>query len=599
MIEQSKINDFKPDHPSLIWKHQAWFLIQITSIAEQIFSALDEKLNPKLFILGFGNAISTPLICQKSGRDDYKYQPEFFACVMDLASEIDDDKQARHFQTNPIDKSDRNTERISASSIKTAVERLLNDSIHQSRISYCSEPTIIGDYRVSVVLQLDATPWGSHKVFNIKWAGRTRLPASLVDSAAEEFLWACVKGLGSRNAGLDLDALGRDTEQIFRAAGRELTFRAALAGGGSMPRLFDALNVLASKNYEGARASGELFIINPDHPDLEIMITFKPGIELRDYGAARKVLEMAVDNTVGGKTENLLLLSTGHEIYGIGKVNANYDRKYAEVYTVRFSGHYAWDLSYDGRTVMKVLAGHPSLPQSPINRERFLDLLSRILPDTNSNPDALWEIITNASKQHHGTMIVISGDAAYEAARLAGQSTLIEPSALSPENLLMLTAIDGAVLIDSGGICHAVGVILDGIAVAGKGTRARGARYNSAIRYVDSVNHEKGTLVVVISEDGMINLMPDLMPRISRMEITENLMRVRAAINAETIDRKEYYEAMTWLNTHRFYLSEAVCSELNEIKTATKPKLETQNGMSITHADFAAYSEMNNTYFLD
>ena len=47
-----------------------------------------------------------------------------------------------------------------------------------------------------------------------------------------------------------------------------------------------------------------------------------------------------------------------------------------------------------------------------------------------------------------------------------------------------VTSIDGAVLLDSHGVCHSIGVILDGIAT-NKGTSARGARYNSAVRYVD------------------------------------------------------------------------------------------------------------------
>jgi hypothetical protein len=218
---------------------------------------------------------------------------------------------------------------------------------------------------------------------------------------------------------------------------------------------------------------------------------------------------------------------------------------------------------------------------------------------TTPDVDALWWIVEKAAEQKHGTMIVISDAAKSEANRLADQSTLIEPTLLSEENiLLMLTSIDGAVLVGPTGTCHAVGVILDGKAVAGKGTRARGSRYNSAIKYIATEEEkENKCLAVVISEDGMINLVPTLMPRIRRSEINENVEKVHDAINAEVVNRKQYYRAMEWLSGHRFYLPEAVCIELNEIKEVTKQRLLKESGSSLTQADFKPHPEMNDSYF--
>jgi len=61
------------------------------------------------------------------------------------------------------------------------------------------------------------------------------------------------------------------------------------------------------------------------------------------------------------------------------------------------------------------------------------------------------------------------------------------------------------VLPDPQGYCYSIGVILDGKASAGHGNSTRGARYNSAIRYVESSDFP--TLVVVVSEDGMVDVM--------------------------------------------------------------------------------------------
>jgi hypothetical protein len=57
--------------------------------------------------------------------------------------------------------------------------------------------------------------------------------------------------------------------------------------------------------------------------------------------------------------------------------------------------------------------------------------------------------------------------------------------------------------LDLEGKCHSIGVILDGLA-SERGDAARGARYNSAIRYVESSAH--ACLAVVLSEDGLINI---------------------------------------------------------------------------------------------
>jgi hypothetical protein len=107
--------------------------------------------------------------------------------------------------------------------------------------------------------------------------------------------------------------------------------------------------------------------------------------------------------------------------------------------------------------------------------------------------------------QQHGAMLVITASAADEAVRLDKQATVVEPFTLTPDLIDLVTRIDGAVLIDLEGTCHAIGVILDGQA-SDKCTSARGARYNSAVRYAYD---RAGRVVLVKSEDGMVNVLPE------------------------------------------------------------------------------------------
>jgi DNA integrity scanning protein DisA with diadenylate cyclase activity len=86
----------------------------------------------------------------------------------------------------------------------------------------------------------------------------------------------------------------------------------------------------------------------------------------------------------------------------------------------------------------------------------------------------------------------------------AKQATVVEPFALTRHLIDLVTRIDGAVLIDLEGTCHAVGVILDGQA-SDICDPARGARYNSGVRYA---YHQADRVVLVKSEDGRLNVLP-------------------------------------------------------------------------------------------
>ena len=126
-----------------------------------------------------------------------------------------------------------------------------------------------------------------------------------------------------------------------------------------------------------------------------------------------------------------------------------------------------------------------------------------------------------------------------------------------------ITSIDGATLLDDSGVCHSIGVILDGTA-SDKGTSERGARYNSAIRYVEF--KKRKCVAIIISEDGMVDLYPNLLPRIKKNDIKEHLDRLRIQSKESVLDVEEYHDIMRWFDLHEFYLSQEQCVEINKIK---------------------------------
>lgn len=581
---------------ALHWVYQK----AMSDFAQKLFKYLDEDLRPRFFIVGIPQDDSRPVWLEPS--EDSGYTPEFFDRVVPSAKDIEAEEVAKNAWKNP---SRRNSKiRVSAKSIQKAAENILNDK-DAKFVSYCAEPATIGKYYVCCVLQFEEHAFRSHYSVPVQWRGGIRLSGSLIDATAVEFLRVCRTVLSGPRKTLDLhNPLGHQPEDILRMGGREFMFTANHIGAGST---FADLNKLSWKTHEGEIAGGEIYFIHWDEHHLDVPVEFKNPPPLSNIDAARKLIEMA-----GAKRRGKLrLVSHGHAINGIGglrEVKDEYDRRNSHIFIVKFTGYYRWELWHkDGGIMMQVINGVPSLPRQPLSEEKFKDHVRRTFTQTKPAKDALWNIVNAAREQGHGTMIVISSAAAEEADRLADQSTVLkEPvklvGKLLKETLLMLTSIDGALLVDPKGTCYAAGVILDGAAIKGKGDSSRGARYNSAIRYVYGARNDtsKGQcLAVVISKDRMINLVRDLHEQIFRSEITEHIEKVHAAVAGETVNVKEYHKAIFWLSDHRFYLSPEECNELNQLKEATKVRLLAQEGQAMTPADFKADEEMDDTYFFD
>jgi DisA bacterial checkpoint controller nucleotide-binding len=105
-------------------------------------------------------------------------------------------------------------------------------------------------------------------------------------------------------------------------------------------------------------------------------------------------------------------------------------------------------------------------------------------------------------KAEHGTMLIVSANAATEAARLTKSTRGIKPFTPTEPTIVAASAIDGGILVDLAGVCHGIGIILDGEAGDGENP-ARGARYNSASRYL---RKHPESLIAVVSEDKTVDI---------------------------------------------------------------------------------------------
>jgi hypothetical protein len=180
----------------------------------------------------------------------------------------------------------------------------------------------------------------------------------------------------------------------------------------------------------------------------------------------------------------------------------------------------------------------------------------------------------------------------------------VQPDLLSDETLLAVSSIDGAIIVDPTGRCHAVGAILDGRAAPELGDASRGARFNSAHRYLAEAG--SACLIIIVSEDGMINLIPDLPRRVERSYVESVVAEVEALSKEDPIDFETFHRREDHLRSLSFYLSPEQCERANEarerVETFRESSFRPNGGLGgITRVGYARFEpdrRLDESWFL-
>ena len=378
------------------------------------------------------------------------------------------------------------------------IEEVLNP-MDPATVSFPSVSIGVNEYRVSVVLRLDRAKLAEQPRIARGEEDDSAAPDSLADALVTEFQRRCRDVL---HAVPHLVSLRTQPGELLRAAGDE--FMKGVAAGDVLDSsgpysLFQHCDIVSSMPYEGTESLGSLIVVPDDDTGrlpIKVQVHLAEPVPLEEHRTVRKLVQIT--------DRDLFLVSDGRVVSGFGSLLPN-TRVEDLAYSVNFVRHHTWELLHGGKPVMRVKSGVPGLPLRPLQREAFAASLATALPGANPSVSRLWLLVEAATKQSHGTTLVVSAAAADEARRLGAQGVPLLPVQANAGLINRITSIDGAVLLDPDGMCHAIGIILDGHVAAG-GTRSRGARYNSAVRYAEE--HPGECLVVVVSEDGMVDLVP-------------------------------------------------------------------------------------------
>ncbi|MDJ0973763.1 MAG: diadenylate cyclase [Planctomycetota bacterium] len=482
------------------WGHQEKFRAEAERLARGIFEELDPTLEPRVLLIGLvadHDRDLYPLFVESADKEG---MPKLFLKASKHAKEVRAALYAEAEREGGLDEAGFQKRRIVLEAWRQGVERALAEGEEEHDVvSYCSEPRAVDKFQICTVLQLKRSSMKPYyRLARDDKDIREQRPRSLLEATVYQYMRKCAVGLAEHSAGVTDPGGEWDHEEILRGAGRLFADFPALGGLQDVTRrgLFHACNTISSLRYEGDAATGELIISKPDHPGVAPAVTLENPIRLYNYTAVRKLLEAA--------REGYSLLSDGTVVYGLGSLSLASSLPGQSLFRVGFLKHYTWELSYGMRTMMRVSYGHPRMPKLPLLEARFRQILAATFPELeNDASERLWEMAHAACEQEHGTILVIHPEAESEARRLEAQGAPIAAAPLDTEGVLSLTSVDGAMLMDPAAQCHAFGVILDGL-TSTHANSARGARYNSALRYVYS--SRVPCLAVVVSEDGGVEV---------------------------------------------------------------------------------------------
>ena len=342
--------------------------------------------------------------------------------------------------------------------------------------------------------------------------------------------------------------------------------------------LFHPVNEFTSLSYERAPAAGCLIVTNSQKADDPTHVRFQVPISLHDSRIMRKLLELS-DGDVA-------VITDGQHAYGLGAWNPGPD-----VAEISVRGHADWELSVNGSRIIRVTNGHPKLPRPLVPPNRFADTAQRTLESVDL--DRIQPIIEAAQNSRHGMMLVVSKRPEEEVDRLGGQAVPITPEIIEPAQVARLGRVDGAVLLGPDGRCHAFGVILDGTA-HGRGDPARGSRYNSAVRYQKMV---EDAVLVVISDDGTVDLVPALEPKVHQEEVDVAVHEFCNASEADPVDGEEFGRTHRRVVALAFYLNDDQCLRVNRAyDDEMRRRLET-GGIAVSHPPLRPHPDMDDSYF--
>ena len=359
-----------------MWGFQPHLQISASNTLESLVEALDPAIGTRLQLVGF------LLQTEREKRhpicvcpDDAPYQPDSFTHVQAHSEHLGSyDPLKDGIHTHPVAQQGM-IDRIASEGKCAAIKFAIDATDKAKWNTYVRGPFIIEGYEVFVIAQVsvnDSAPY--YGLTKDKSAGcftkEFSVARSLIEAAVEAALFDISTALDGKEP---LQRVEREIAAELHRAGRRMMYLPALAGktADGLHDQFRICDSLSTLPYESAEGSGRMYYIARDHPSAEIEIRLKDEIGLRNVRGVRKLLEATSRDTA--------LLADGSVVYGLGRVDSDYDESREDVFAVDFLGRSKWELLHAEKCLMQVEFGVPRLRQHGFPQAVLRSMLKRVL----------------------------------------------------------------------------------------------------------------------------------------------------------------------------------------------------------------------------
>lgn len=271
----------------------------------------------------------------------------------------------------------------------------------------------------------------------------------------------------------------------------------------------DIITSISGTYYESSSCCSQMAFILSDMEDNSAEqqgIIFREPIKvgLENVRKIRKLLQM-------GK-ESMCLCAYWNREGKIWEIRGLYKKEGIEglpCIVFRMMQHMVWQMEVGERIAVRYNCGRYFIESEKLELLKIKKKFRSIFHEESGSE--IEEAFQGAIRQSHGTILAVldndGGKTEQEVLRLLNDSTGIGicPDTLSSAFVQSASAIDGAVIVDKAGKCYGIGMILDGL--KSKGNPERGARYNSALKYIEKCKRAQiKAMVIVVSEDKTIDI---------------------------------------------------------------------------------------------
>ena len=355
-----------------IWGYQQHFRIAMQHRAEELFGKLDQRLKPSVFLTGVldDTSIATRFPTCVEPEDDFWIHSNDLRDVRDISRRIVSQyAESQLLHSHPLAQ-ERENRALERRSIRGAIKHIIQAHPGRpvNRRFYVSYPAQVDEFLVCMVLSLQddivvSYPELRRNTVPIHDFRSYPVPVSFLDAVAGQFLGYATEELSKPEPCYPETT---DSEEFLRSAGDKMA-QGVVWRMSEQPfmyghNLFRNCSTISSLHYERSTGSGRILLASKNHPAIKHVVTFETPVKLRNFRSARKLLQLAF--------EDISLHSDSDEIYGIAKVGS-YDCSKEDQFEVQIVDHHHWELRHNGRALMTVRYGIPSLPKLGLDEEAF------------------------------------------------------------------------------------------------------------------------------------------------------------------------------------------------------------------------------------